>query len=153
YVTLTVFFMYRCGRAIWGPLEGAIAALAYGALPITLGFASFHSLEQPLMLGCLVATWGYARFSQTGRDVYAVASVAGFAFGVLHDWEAYVWGAAFLFWLFLRFFVISPRLLGPPVDARRAGRYWGLMVGTAMVTTALTLGLVINAGKLNELMS
>jgi 4-amino-4-deoxy-L-arabinose transferase-like glycosyltransferase len=153
YATLTAFFMYRCGRSIWGPLEGAVATLAYAALPITLGFANFHSLEQPLMLGCLVATWGYARFSQTGRGAYAAASIAGFGFAALHDWEAYVWGATFLFWLFLRFFVVPARLLGSSVDERRAGRYWALMVGTALVTLSITLWLVISSGKLSELMS
>ena len=28
-VTLTAFFIYRTGRAIWGPLEGALAAVAF----------------------------------------------------------------------------------------------------------------------------
>ena len=72
------------------------------SLPITLGFANYLDIEQPVMLGCIVATWGYARFRQTGRDLYALASVAGFAFATLHDWEAFIWGAAFLPFLFFR---------------------------------------------------
>jgi 4-amino-4-deoxy-L-arabinose transferase-like glycosyltransferase len=36
-VALTAWFEYRCGRAIWGPIPGALCALAYAALPITLG--------------------------------------------------------------------------------------------------------------------
>lgn len=149
YVPSTAFFLHRCGRAIWGPIEGGLAALAYAALPITLGFANYHDLEQPVMLGCVVATWGYVRFRQTDRDLYALASVAGFAFALLHDWEAYIWGATFLGFVFLRGFVIPPRWLGD-ADARKLGRYWGLMSATAVVLLVGTVALIIGSDRLAD---
>jgi hypothetical protein len=152
YVPLTAFFLYRWGRAVWGPLEGALTAAGFVALPITLGFANYHDLEQPLMLGCVVASWGYARFRQTNRDVYALASIAGFAFAVLHDWEAYVWGAAFLSFLFLRAFTIPESWLGP-IDGRRAGRYWALMCGTAIVFMVGTIALIVGSDRLSDTMA
>ncbi|HVZ75131.1 MAG TPA: glycosyltransferase family 39 protein [Polyangia bacterium] len=151
YVTFTAFFLWRTGRAIWGPLEGALAAVAYTSLPITLGFANYHDMEQPMMFGCVVATWGYARFRQTGRGVYAAASVLGFTFAILHDWEAYVWGGAFLAWLFVRGFVLPERWFGR-VDARRFGRYWAVMAATAVVVFAATVALILSANRLPEVL-
>ncbi|HEY7373329.1 MAG TPA: glycosyltransferase family 39 protein [Polyangia bacterium] len=148
-VTLTAFFVYRTGRAIWGPLEGALSAAAFVALPITLGFANYLDLEQPLMLGCIVATWGYARFRQTDRDIYAAASVAGFALATVHDWEAFIWGAAFLPFVFLRGFVIPPAWLGP-ADGRKLGRYWGAMVGVATVMLAVVLKMMVHADRVTD---
>jgi Dolichyl-phosphate-mannose-protein mannosyltransferase len=149
FVTLTAFFLYRWGRAVWGPLEGALAAVGFVALPITLGFANYHDLEQPLMLGCVVASWGYARFRQSNRDVYALASIAGFAFAIIHDWEAYIWGASFLTFLFLRAFTIPEGWLGP-IDGRRAGRYWALMCGTAVVFLTASIALIVVSDRLYD---
>ena len=70
------FFIYRFGRAAWGPIEGALAAVAYTSLPITLGFSNFHALEGPVIAGIAVASWGYARFTQTWRTGYAAASIS-----------------------------------------------------------------------------
>ncbi len=39
YSTLTPLFVYRFGRAAWGPIEGALAAWAYVSLPITIATA------------------------------------------------------------------------------------------------------------------
>jgi 4-amino-4-deoxy-L-arabinose transferase-like glycosyltransferase len=149
-VALTAFFEYRCGRAIWGPIAGALCALAYAALPITLGFANFLALEQWLMLGTLIATWGYVRFRQTGFDRYTLASVAGLAIAVLYDWEAYVWVGLLLAFLFVRGFVIPARWLGA-VDGRRFGRYWAVMAGAAIVLLAFTVGLVLYSGRVEDL--
>ena len=151
-VTLTAFFLYRTGRAIWGPLEGALAAVAFVALPITLGYANYLDLEQPLMLGCIVATWGYARFRQTNRDRYALASIAGFAFATLHDWESFIWGASLLTFVFFRAFVIPRGWLGA-VDGRKMGRWWGAMVGTAIVTLGITLAMMVHAERVTDVFS
>jgi len=150
-VTLTAFFMYRTGRAIWGPLPGALAAVAFVSLPITLGYANYLDLEQPLMLGIIVSTWGYARFRQTGRDAYALASIAGFAFATLHDWEAFVWGGSLLTFVFFRAYIIPPRWLGA-VDALKTGRWWGAMVGTAVVTLAITVGMMLHADRVSDVL-
>jgi 4-amino-4-deoxy-L-arabinose transferase-like glycosyltransferase len=149
--TLATFFLYRLGRAIWGPLEGAICALAFAALPITLGFANFHALEGPVICGLVVASWGYARFTQTWRTRYALAGLIGFAWAVNHDFVGYLWGAPFLAWLFARVFLFPERWFGA-VDVRALGRYWGLMVGVALGSAGLYLGLLLESGKLAELL-
>jgi len=149
--TLTTFFLYRLGRSIWGPLEGAIAALAFAALPITLGFSNFHALEGPVICGLVVASWGYARFTQTWLTRYAVAGLIGFAWAVNHDFVGYLWGAPFLAWLFTRVFLLPQRWFGA-VDVRAMGRYWGLMVAVALASVVLYAGLLLGSGKLAELL-
>src|SRR5262252_1392419 len=126
YVTLTPFFLYRIGCAVWGPLEGGLTALAYVALPITIVYANYHDLEQPYIFGVVVASWGYLRFVQTWRDRYAVVSALGFFFALNHAWWGYLWGAVFLPWIFVRGFMLPDRWLGG-VRARSYGRYCGLM--------------------------
>jgi hypothetical protein len=150
YVALTPWFLYRIGRELWGPIEGGLAALAFVALPITLGYANYHDLEQPVMFGCLVATWGYLRFVRTWRDRYALASVLGFTWALLHDWQAYVWGALLLAGLFVRGYVLPERTLGP-VRARAFGRYWALMCGAMAVNLGLELLLLEKSGRLADL--
>jgi hypothetical protein len=151
FSSLSPFFVYRLGRAVWGPVEGALSAVAFASLPITLGFASYHALEGPVILGLLVASWGYARFSQTGWQRYAAASVLGFAWAINYEWIAYVWGALFVSWVFLRAFVLPPRLFGA-VDARSFGRYWALLVGVALATLVMQVGLIVDTGKLDEVL-
>jgi 4-amino-4-deoxy-L-arabinose transferase-like glycosyltransferase len=80
YVTVTPVLLFKIGRALWNPIAAGLAALAYVALPITLGYANYSDLEQPVMFGCVLATWGYLRFVRTGRDRYVAASVLGLLF-------------------------------------------------------------------------
>ena len=106
YVTATTWLLWRPGRELWGAIPGGLTALAYVALPITLGYANYHDLEQPVMFGCVLSTWGYVRFVRTWRERYALASVLGFAFALNHDWPAYMWGAFFLAGLFVYGYLI-----------------------------------------------
>ena len=146
YSTLSTVFLYRTGRAVWGPLPGAIASLAFASLPITLGFSNFHAFEGPVICGLVVASWGYARFTQTWRTSYALAGVAGFFWAANHDFVAYMWGAPFLAWLFLRIFFLPPRWFGA-VEVRAAGRYWALMVVAALPAIGLLVALMIAERK------
>jgi hypothetical protein len=150
--TLTTLFLYRFGRAAWGPLPGAVCAWAFAALPISLGFSAFLALEGPVICGLVVASWGYVRFTQTERTPYALASLLGFVYALNHDWAAYIWGAVFLSWLFLRAFILPRQAFGR-FDARALGRYWALMVGAALLSLAVMFALLIETGKLSELMS
>ena len=152
FSSLTPFFLYRLGRAVWGPLEGALSAVAFASLPITLGFASYHALEGPVILALVVASWGYARFTQTGAGRFAAASVLGFLWAVNYEWSAYIWGVAFVSWVFVRAYVLPPRLFGA-VEPRAFGRYWALLVGAALVTLVMQLALLMDTGKLTELLS
>ena len=119
YVTATTWLLWRIGREIWGAIPGGLTALAYVALPITLGYANYHDLEQPVMFGCVLATWGYVRLVRTWRERYAVASVLGFAFALNHDWPAYIWGAFFLAGLFVYGFMLPQRWRRPLRSCRR----------------------------------
>jgi hypothetical protein len=149
--TLTPLFLYRIGRAIWGPIEGGLCALAFVALPITLGFSNFHALEAPTMFGCVVALWGYVRLVQTSQWRYWVASVWGFAFAVQQDWPAYMWGAPMLTIVFFRAFIAPSSWLGN-VKLRRLGFYWAAMVIVGAAALALHMWLVIGAQKLPALL-
>jgi hypothetical protein len=133
-------------------MPAGLAALAYVSLPITIGFANFHDLEQPVMLGCVVATWGCLRYLATWRERYAIASVLGFAFAAVNDWEAYVFGAFLLAGLFVRGYLLPARWLAP-LDARRFGRYWGLLCAAAIATLGLEILVLDESGRVSDLLS
>ena len=140
YVTATTWLLWKLGRELWGAIPGGLTAIAYVALPITLGYANFHDLEQPVMFGCVLATWGYVRLVSTWRERYAVASVLGFAFALNHDWPGYMWGAFFLAGLFVYGFLM-PETARRPLEARSFGRYWACMCVAAGVSLVWELHL------------
>jgi hypothetical protein len=152
YVTLTPFFLYRIGRALWGPIEGGLTALAYVALPITIVYANYHDLEQPYIFGCVVATWGYLRFIHTWRERYLWASVFGFFFALNHAWWGYLWAAFFIPWIFFRGFVLPERWFGA-VNARAFGRYCALMCGAMGLALALEVYLLKESGRLADVLT
>jgi hypothetical protein len=151
YVTATPFFLYRIGRELWGDVEGGLTALAYVSLPITLGYTNYHDLEQPVMFGTVVATWGYLRFVRTWRERYAVASVLGFFLALNNDWQAYVWGAFFMGWLFVRGFILPERRFGA-LRARAFGRYWAFMALAGVVAFGVEVALLNDSGRLSDLL-
>jgi hypothetical protein len=151
YVTATPYFLYRIGRELWGPIEGGLSALAFVALPITLAYTSYHDLEQPVMFGCVVASWAYLRLVRTWKDRYAVISALGFFFALNHDWQAYIWGVFFLGWLFVRGFLLPERALGA-VRARAFGRYWALMCVAAGLALGIEIVALNESGQLSDLL-
>jgi 4-amino-4-deoxy-L-arabinose transferase-like glycosyltransferase len=150
--TLTPFFIHRTARAVWGPLEGGLAAIAYVSLPITLGFANFHALEGPVILGCVAALWGYVRYLQTYRERYAVVSLLAYLWALNHDWPAYLWGGCFGLLLFARAFFVPQRLAGA-LSSRAVGRFWALMVVVSLVSLAVMAYFVADSGKLHDLLA
>jgi hypothetical protein len=152
YVTATPAFLYLIGRELWGRLPGGLAAVGYVSLPITIGFANFHDLEQPVMFGCVIATWGCLRYLATWRERYAIVSVLAFAFAAFNDWEAYVWGAFLLGGLFVRGYLIPGRWLAP-LDARRFGRYWGLLCAAAVAALGVEVLVLDESGRVSDLLS
>jgi hypothetical protein len=151
YVASTTAFIYLIGRDLWSRIDGGLAALGFVALPITLGYANYIDLEQPVMLGCVVSTWGYLRFVRTGRDRYALVSVLAFFLALNFDWQAYFWGAFFLFGLFVRAYVVPQRFITPALHPRSFGRYWALMAGTAIVAVGIEVVLINESGRLSDL--
>jgi len=152
YVTATTWLLWRLGRELWGAIPGGLTALAYVALPITLGYANYHDLEQPVMFGCVLSTWGYVRLVRTWRERYALASILGFAFALNHDWPAYIWGAFFLAGLFVYGFLL-PQSWRRPLRAFSFGRYWAAMCVAAAFSIALELYVLKDSGRISDVMA
>jgi 4-amino-4-deoxy-L-arabinose transferase-like glycosyltransferase len=148
--TLCPLLVYRIARAVWGPVEAGLGAVAYVSLPITLGFSNFHALEGPVIVGLLVATWGYVRYLQTYRERYALASLLGYLWALNNDWPAYFWMFVFGGLLFLRNFLVPARLSGA-LRYRAVGRYWALLVGLTVASLLLIAYFTVDSGKLQDL--
>src|SRR5579863_1790385 len=152
YVTATTLLLFKLGRALWGAIPGGLTALAYVALPITLGYANYHDLEQPVMFGLVLASWGYLRFVRTWRERYAIASVLGFVFALNSDWAAYLWGAPFLAGLFVYAFLLSEPTRGR-LEMKPLGRYWALMCVGAAVSFGGELVVLSQSGRISDVLS
>ncbi|HXJ20053.1 MAG TPA: glycosyltransferase family 39 protein [Polyangia bacterium] len=152
YLPVTTWLLAKIGRELWGQLAGGLCALAYVALPITLGFANYHDLEQPVMFGTVLATWGYVRYVRTWRERYAVASVLGFFYALNHDWPAYMWGAAFLGLLFVYLFLIPPGRRAELRD-RSVARYWAFMCLAAVLALAIEIGVLAASTRISDVLS
>jgi hypothetical protein len=152
YVPVTTWLLAKIGRELWGELPGGLAALAYVSLPITLGYANYHDLEQPVMFGTALASWGYLRYVRTWRERYAVASVLGFFYALNQDWAAYLWGAAFIGGLFVYLFLVPARRRNPLRDMPIA-RYWAFMCVAAVVALAGEAVVVAVSTRFSDVLS
>lgn len=146
---LSAIFVYRTARALWGPLEAGLSALAYVALPIVMGFANYLDLEGPVTLGCLFATWGYIRLIQTSRARYGWASVLGMAYALGNDWETVIWLAFFVALVFVWAYVVPDR--GRRLDYRVFGRYFSTLLGGAVVVLLFSFALIVISGRMNDI--
>ena len=131
--------LYGIGRALWGPVPGALAALAYAVLPIVLAFGNFPGFEGPLIFGCLLTTWGYVRFQQRWRRRWMAVSLAGMLWSINCDWEAGLFAGAVLGTLLVTSYFM-PRWFGA-VDARRFGQWWALSFCIVVLTVLAYLAL------------
>jgi hypothetical protein len=130
----TPVLLYGIGRCLWGPLQGALCALAYVVMPITLSFGSFPGFEVPLNFGVLLTTWGYLRFSEKWRVHWLLVSLAGVLWTANVDWQGSVFlGAALGAFIVTTYF--WPRWFGYP-PARAFGQWWALAAGLSCVTLA-----------------
>jgi 4-amino-4-deoxy-L-arabinose transferase-like glycosyltransferase len=82
--------LYGIGRRLWGPIPGAICALAYTVLPIALAFGNMPGFEVPTIFSCLLATWGYLRFAERWKTRWMLVSAAGVLCAVNSDWQGSV---------------------------------------------------------------
>ena len=111
------FLLYRFGRAAWGPVEGGVSALAFGAVPITLAYANFFALEVPVMFGMALGAAGLARFLQTSRTRFAAVAGFGLFYAAFSDWIGFVFAGLVLAALLLRATLV--RRFYPPRNWRR----------------------------------
>jgi 4-amino-4-deoxy-L-arabinose transferase-like glycosyltransferase len=152
YVTATTLLLFKLGRALWGAIPGGLTALAYVALPITVGYANYHDLEQPVIFGVVLASWGYLRFLRTWRERYAIASVLGLVFALNNDWAAYLWAAPFLAGLFVYGFWLSEPTRRR-LEMKPFGRYWALMCVGVALSFALEIVVLSQSGRISDVLS
>lgn len=143
--------LYAIGRAIWGPIAGAVAAASFATLPIALAYANLSNLEVPTIFGVLVTSLGYVRYTQTWRKRWLVFALSGLTFGLFMDWPAYFFAASLLAFLAVRGFLL-PRLF-PPLDARGFARFWALASCVGVGVLLLHLYWFGRAGQLHDFLA
>jgi hypothetical protein len=124
--------LYATGRALWGPVAGALAAVAYVVTPITLAYANFFALEVPTMFAMALTIYAYVRFAQTAHKRFAALTVVGMTLAASFDWTGFVFDALVLGGLFVRGFALR-RLVPGPFDFPRFATLWA----SAMCLVAL----------------
>jgi hypothetical protein len=133
----TPFVVFRLGEALWGPLEGLVAAVGFVVVPVDLAFASFSSLEVPTILFGLVFCLGTVRAWQRGERGDIVLAALG-ALGACHS----DWIGAVLVGLVLAF----------GVARRSRGRWWVACASVLFGTLALYAVLIAHAGQMKDLL-
>jgi hypothetical protein len=116
--------LYGIGRALWGPIPGALAAVAYVVLPITLAFGNFPGFEVPLVFGCLLTTWGYVHFQRRWQRRWMAVSLAGVLWSANTDWESCLFLGVVLGALLIAAYFL-PNWFGR-VSGRRFGQWWSM---------------------------
>lgn len=150
--TLTAVAVYRIGSLSWGRLAGGVAALVFGLLPVTLGYASFLNLEVPVIAGWTVATWGYLAYARGFQLRHLLLALSGLTYAVHADWEGFLWAGVFLALLALRTSV-APRLFPPTSGLAALQRHWILAASLGALSFAFYLYAIMAPGFLSELMS
>jgi 4-amino-4-deoxy-L-arabinose transferase-like glycosyltransferase len=152
--TATPPLLYALARSIWRPAAGAVAAVSFVVLPITLAFANFNALEVPVIAWSTLGLWATVRHQQTYKRRYLVLSLVAFALALHADWPAYILVGVILAFglvrgiLFRRF---MQRTFGP-VRLRPFVRWWALTVVLSAGTLLLYFYLFQQSGKLSDLL-
>ena len=147
--TLLPGIFYGFGRALWGTIPGALCALGWVVLPISLAFAQLPGFEVPVVFGCMWVSWAVVRFRQTGLRLWGWAAVLGFLFVPHTDWPASLYAAG-VCGLALMAIAFAPRKSLENILLRRSLRFW------VPCAAALGAGLLFylyefqNLGQLNE---
>jgi hypothetical protein len=137
--TATPPMLYGIARALWGPAAGAVAAVAYVVLPITLAFGNFPGFEGPLIFGIVLTTWGYVRFAQRWRRRWMFVSLAGVLWSVNVDWVSAIFLGVVLGAFMVAHFVFPSRWFGR-APVRRFGQWWAM---AAILSAATVLAYLL----------
>ena len=152
YVTATTLLLLKVGRALWGAIPAGSPPSPTSRCRSPSATRTDHDLEQPVMFGTVLASWGYLRFIRTWRERYAIASVLGFVFALNNDWAAYLWGAPFLAGLFVYAFLLSEPTRGR-LEMKAFGRYWALMCVGVAVSFAVERVVLSLSGRISDVLS
>jgi 4-amino-4-deoxy-L-arabinose transferase-like glycosyltransferase len=142
--------LYRFGRAAWGPVEGGVSALAFGAVPIALAYANFFALEVPVMFGIALGAAGLARFLQTSRLRFAAVAGSGFFYASFSDWIGFVFTGLMLAALLVR--GTLARRFYPALDRRRLLWFIGITGLACAGLLGFHLALIESFGRLDHLL-
>lgn len=142
--------LYAIGRSVWRPIAGAVAALSFVVLPITLAFANFNALEVPVIAWSLLGVWGFVRMTQTGKRRHLAAALTGILLALNGDWPAFVLAGALLGFGVLRGF-LWPSLFGRVRHEHRYAQWWVVTSSMSVLTFLLYILLFQKAGKLDDL--
>ena len=115
--------LYVFGRSLWGKIPGALCALGWSVLPITLAFAQFPGFEVPVIFGCLWVSWAVVRFRQTGLRRWGFWAILGILFAAHTDWPASLY-ICFVLGLAVLGLAFAPAKSLEHLPARRALRFW-----------------------------
>ena len=127
--------LYGIGRRLWGPAAGALAALAYVVLPITLTFGNVPGFEEPLCFGFVLSTWGYVAFTERWKRRWMLVSLAGVFWSANVDWIACVFHGAVLGALLVAHLALPERLFGR-IRLQRFAQWFALAGAIAVLVPA-----------------
>lgn len=82
--------LYLVGRRLFGAVGGAVSALGWAVLPITLAFAQFPSFEMFSLAAMLLVIWAALRFEEYMSRWRLIALLAAVAIALQTDWTAYL---------------------------------------------------------------
>lgn len=146
----SALLLFGVGRALYGAVSGALAAISYGVLPIVLAFAQFPGFEGPTVFGCLLGSWGYVHMVQNWSWRWMAVSVLGFGWSFQADWIGFVFAAFVLGAVLVGHWALPERWYGP-VHTRRLAQWWALTAIAATATLALYWLYFERAGLLDDL--
>lgn len=144
--------LYGAGRALWGPVAGALAAVAYVVTPITLAYANFFALEVPTMFAMALTTYAYVRFTQAPQKRFAWLTVTGMVLAASFDWTGFVFDALVLGGLFVRGFALR-RFVAGPFDFQRFATTWATAVCLVALLAVFHVAKFASLDQLAELVA
>jgi hypothetical protein len=145
----TVPLLWGVGKQMGGRIGGAIAIAGFSVVPIAVGFANFFNLEVVCIAGTLLCMWGFGRYQEGGKKRHLLLSLVGAALAFSGDWIAYLFIGPMLGFGLVRGFLL--RRWMPPVVFPRYATWWVWTSTTAVLLLVLFIGLILKAGKLEDL--
>ena len=130
--TLMPGLLFLFGRSLWGAIPGALCALGWAVLPITLAFAQFPGFEVPVVFGCIGASWAIVRFRQTGLKRWGFVAILAIVFAAHTDWTASLY-LVLVCSLAILTLAFAPAKSLERIPARRARRFWVLAVAAVVL--------------------